>query len=57
MKVHLPFVAGFACNDKFHLEGLDLAATKINGKTFMYFGKERKRSKKLHTDLGQRTAN
>lgn len=57
MKVHLPFVAGFACNDKFHLEGLDLAATKINGKTSMYFDKERKRSKKLHTDLGQRTAN
>lgn len=55
MKVHLPFVAGFACNDKFHLKGLDLAATEINVKTSMYFGEERNRSKKLHTDLGQST--
>lgn len=56
MKVHLPFVAGFARNDKFHLKGLDLAAAEINGKTFLYFGEERNRSKKLHTDLGQSTA-
>lgn len=55
MKVHLPFVADFACNDKFHLKGLDLAATEINGKTSMYFGEERNRSKKLYNDLGQST--
>lgn len=53
MKVHLPFVAGFACNDKPHLEGLDLAAPEINGKTSMHFGKEGKGSERLHTRLGQ----
>lgn len=55
MKVHLTLVAECACNDKFHLKGLDLAAAKINGKTFMYFGEERNRSKKLHTDLRETT--
>lgn len=51
--MHLPFVAGFACNDKFHPKGLDLAATEIDGKTSTYFGEERNRSKKIHADLGQ----
>lgn len=54
-KCTYPLVAGFACNDKFHLKGLDLAATEINGKTSMYFGEEMNRSKKLHTDLRQST--
>lgn len=43
--MHLPFVAGFARNDKFHLKGLDLAATEINGKTFLYLREKWSRSK------------
>lgn len=52
MEVHLTLVAECACNDKY-LKGLDLAAAEINGKTSTYFGEERNRSKKFHTDLRQ----
>lgn len=55
MKVHLTLVAECACNDKFHLKRLDVAAAEINGKTSTSFGEERNRSKKLHTDLSQIT--